>query len=1136
MRPAVQAPWPAAVLLLAWAPLLVSSHRTTGPGPWDASAPPTWASHALRRVSLEQHPLARCNDGRPAAIYTDADRVAAGAAAAAADASPLSFVVYVEGGSACFDAEGCEERLHRWARPGYDPGGGYNPLMQGLPAEGDGNKVGAAAGGNWPESLNVGGPLLGQPTGDASDASSPFAGGAWRRVHIPYCTSDMHLGRRCGNATGAATDAALGFVDGNPAPTTSGYCGAHVMEAALEELVQHHGMGSAAQVVLWGVSAGGVGAAHHAEAWREALGPAVDLRLALDSAWLAPTPPLEEDESTGANVPAVDYRGGGLAREQANSVRNALEWGVQAPSACAEEARRMLGIDDVADYGAADAQLVAAEVAAWCAPVRRTLPHIQAPTWLLQPAYDMYVFIPAVGLLPERDAADTTLLDNLMLYRWMEEFGALSRASVEATSYDVRTARHTAVVPACLFHGASYHDERWLVRSIPYFESTGMPDWSFMDYELAGVDFPWAMEDPLRALEGLRVHNRSVLELLGAWVQTDAAELLERGSHQPGVTTPQGMRLIADTCTGINCNPTCEAAFRLLPADLPPLDLGPPDSLGKALAVMLLALLLMGLFVSDIFSMALSFVRTKRWASLTGKQTRKTADASSTRNPVASASSEGASPPPPKIRKKGSLLATEVPFPIELCCVSYSVTNWNTGEWLPLLRNVSLRFAGARLTAVMGSSGCGKTTLLELMVGRRLSGRVEGLLLRNHLQASDATDAGLNESCGYVPQFEFEAYPTLTPREALLYEVGVRLPHLGTKATVRRVRHVLRAVKLDGDKADTQIGTVGGGGGLSGGQRRRLSVGKQLLRDPLWIFGDEPTSGLDSYGTLELVQSLRDITTQGRAIALTIHQPRDEVFRFFDDLVLMSKGRVVFAGPVTDAVDYFMGRNGLARAFMPEPVLGNPADVMLDLISMDDDTVDKVVEKNASRQRRTALVVLDGALKKLASDESLIEMAEKQGAQATEPDATTQDVANVALLPLVKRAVAYARSGSTRVAGLDRTTSGLSSLGSEILAEMSGRRILRMISSVKGIFGAASMQVVDRTNAAMIGEEEDWSEEADRLKQSATRRWIKVALTLHGRQFRTDIKRPREVRRPPRRCRLLRPPHKNCAWRATGGV
>ena len=74
--------------------------------------------------------------------------------------------------------------------------------------------------------------------------------------------------------------------------------------------------------------------------------------------------------------------------------------------------------------------------------------------------------------------------------RWMEEFGALSRASVEATSYDVRTARHTAVVPACLFHGASYHDERWLVRSIPYFESTGMPDWSFMDYELAGVDFP----------------------------------------------------------------------------------------------------------------------------------------------------------------------------------------------------------------------------------------------------------------------------------------------------------------------------------------------------------------------------------------------------------------------------------------------------------------------------------------------------------------------------------------------------------------------------------------------------------------------------------------------------------------------
>jgi ABC-type multidrug transport system ATPase subunit len=108
--------------------------------------------------------------------------------------------------------------------------------------------------------------------------------------------------------------------------------------------------------------------------------------------------------------------------------------------------------------------------------------------------------------------------------------------------------------------------------------------------------------------------------------------------------------------------------------------------------------------------------------------------------------------------------------------------------------------------------------------------------------------------------------------------------------------------------------------GISGGERKRTSVGVELVTKPALVFLDEPTSGLDSYSAVQLCQVLKKVANAGSSVLFTIHQPSSEIFNSFDRLILMNKGRVMFQGPVGEVPDYFSDHG------FPSPPNYNPAD------------------------------------------------------------------------------------------------------------------------------------------------------------------------------------------------------------------
>jgi ABC-type multidrug transport system ATPase subunit len=145
---------------------------------------------------------------------------------------------------------------------------------------------------------------------------------------------------------------------------------------------------------------------------------------------------------------------------------------------------------------------------------------------------------------------------------------------------------------------------------------------------------------------------------------------------------------------------------------------------------------------------------------------------------------------------------------------------------------------------------------------------------------------------------------TSTPREALFFSAKLRLPQDYSDEQINvLVNDLLDELGIT-DCADTMIG-----GqlikGISGGQRKRTSVGIELITEPSLLFLDEPTSGLDSYSAFNLVSQLKRVAELETVILCTIHQPSSEVFFLFDSVIFMKDGRILYQGPVPKITDYF---------------------------------------------------------------------------------------------------------------------------------------------------------------------------------------------------------------------------------------
>ncbi|CAL1409649.1 unnamed protein product [Linum trigynum] len=231
-----------------------------------------------------------------------------------------------------------------------------------------------------------------------------------------------------------------------------------------------------------------------------------------------------------------------------------------------------------------------------------------------------------------------------------------------------------------------------------------------------------------------------------------------------------------------------------------------------------------------------------------------------------------------------------------------------------------------RIMAIMGPSGSGKSTLLDSLAGRLSKDVImTGTVLYNGKKRR------LDTGVAYVTQ-EDVLMGTLTARETLTYSAKLRLPSSIPKEELSDiVEGTIVEMGLQ-DCADTIIGNWHLRG-ISGGEKKRLSIALEILTKPRLLFLDEPTSGLDSASAFFVIQTLRNIARDGRTIISSIHQPSSEVFALFDDLFLLSSGEIVYFGEAKKAVQFF------AQAGFPCPSKRNPSDHFLRCVNSDFDAV-----------------------------------------------------------------------------------------------------------------------------------------------------------------------------------------------------
>ncbi|KAL6055486.1 ATP-binding cassette sub-family G member 2-like [Balamuthia mandrillaris] len=242
-----------------------------------------------------------------------------------------------------------------------------------------------------------------------------------------------------------------------------------------------------------------------------------------------------------------------------------------------------------------------------------------------------------------------------------------------------------------------------------------------------------------------------------------------------------------------------------------------------------------------------------------------------------------------------------------------------------LLDNVSGYVNPGEMLAIMGPSGAGKTTLLDALAGRLKAGEVKGSICFN----GRTPDPAFYRTVTYVQQEDI-FMGTATVEETLFYAAMLRLPptmpYAQKKAVIEDIVDELDMRRCFKSKVGDDVLR-----GISGGEKKRLSVAVGLLTDPGLIFLDEPTTGLDSSISMSLAQTLKNLTEKkGRTVICTIHQPRFEIFQKFDKLLLLSQGKTVYFGAANKAVDYF------ASLGFKCPRFRNPPDYFLDVIKREE--------------------------------------------------------------------------------------------------------------------------------------------------------------------------------------------------------
>ncbi|GMG99365.1 hypothetical protein Nepgr_001205 [Nepenthes gracilis] len=238
-----------------------------------------------------------------------------------------------------------------------------------------------------------------------------------------------------------------------------------------------------------------------------------------------------------------------------------------------------------------------------------------------------------------------------------------------------------------------------------------------------------------------------------------------------------------------------------------------------------------------------------------------------------------------------------------------------------LLNNISGEARDGEILAVLGASGSGKSTLIDALANRIAKGSLKGSITLN----GEALESRLLKVISaYVMQDDL-LFPMLTVEETLTFAAEFRLPRTLSKSKKdARVQQLIDQLGLR-SAAKTVIGDEGHRG-VSGGERRRVSIGIDIIHDPIILFLDEPTSGLDSTSAFMVVKVLQRIAQSGSIVIMSVHQPSYRILRLLDRLIFLSRGHTVYSGSPSDLPAFF------AEFGNPIPECENRAEFALDFI------------------------------------------------------------------------------------------------------------------------------------------------------------------------------------------------------------
>ncbi|KAJ9140846.1 hypothetical protein P3X46_031442 [Hevea brasiliensis] len=294
--------------------------------------------------------------------------------------------------------------------------------------------------------------------------------------------------------------------------------------------------------------------------------------------------------------------------------------------------------------------------------------------------------------------------------------------------------------------------------------------------------------------------------------------------------------------------------------------------------------------------------------------------------------------------REASVDGKVVPVTIRWSNITCSLSDKSSKQVRFLLKNVSGEAKPGRLLAIMGPSGSGKTTLLNVLAGQLMASprvHLSGLLEVNGRPTSNRA-----YKFAYVRQEDL-FFSQLTVRETLSLAAELQLPEISSaEERDEFVNNLLFKLGLV-SCADSIVGDAKVRG-ISGGEKKRLSVACELIASPSVIFTDEPTTGLDAFQAERVMETLRQLAQAGHTVICSIHQPRGSVYSKFDDIVLLTEGALVYAGPAHDEpLAYFskFGYHCLDHV--------NPAEFLADLISIDYSSAESVY---SSQKRIDGLV------------------------------------------------------------------------------------------------------------------------------------------------------------------------------------